>query len=41
LLDKGVKSSQVATTSRGELEAKGTNEATWLEDRRVDVLLAR
>jgi peptidoglycan-associated lipoprotein len=41
LLDKGVKSSQVATTSRGELDAKGTSEATWLEDRRVDVLLAR
>lgn len=41
LLDKGLKSSQVSTTSRGELEAKGRDEASWAEDRRVDVLLAR
>jgi peptidoglycan-associated lipoprotein len=41
LLDKGLKSSQVSTTSRGELEAKGRDEATWAEDRRVDVLLAQ
>jgi peptidoglycan-associated lipoprotein len=41
LLDKGLKSSQVSTTSRGELEAKGRDEASWAEDRRVDMLLAR
>ncbi len=29
----------VSASSRGELDAKGTNEATWAEDRRVDVLL--
>lgn len=36
---KGMTSRQIATTSRGELEARGTNEASWAEDRRVDVLL--
>jgi peptidoglycan-associated lipoprotein len=41
LLDKGLKSSQVTTTSRGELEAKGRDEASWADDRRVDMLLAR
>lgn len=29
----------ISTTSRGELDAKGTDEATWFHDRRVDVLL--
>jgi peptidoglycan-associated lipoprotein len=41
LLDKGLRSSQVTTTSRGELEAKGRDEASWAEDRRVDMLLAQ
>jgi peptidoglycan-associated lipoprotein len=41
LLDKGLKSSQVSATSRGELEAKGRDEASWAEDRRVDMLLAQ
>jgi peptidoglycan-associated lipoprotein len=36
---KGVPSSRIATTSRGELEARGTDEATWAEDRRVDVMM--
>jgi len=36
---KGVPSGHIATTSRGEMEARGTEEASWAEDRRVDVLL--
>jgi hypothetical protein len=27
------------TTSRGEMDATGTDEASWEKDRRVDVLL--
>jgi len=34
----GLAASRIATTSRGEDEAKGTDEASWIEDRRVDVL---
>jgi peptidoglycan-associated lipoprotein len=30
----------VSTTSRGALDAKGTDESSWSKDRRVDVLLA-
>lgn len=36
---RGIPASRIATTSRGEMEARGTDEATWAEDRRVDVLL--
>jgi peptidoglycan-associated lipoprotein len=36
---KGVPIGRIATTSRGEMEARGTEEASWAEDRRVDVLL--
>jgi peptidoglycan-associated lipoprotein len=35
----GVDSKQVHVTSRGELDAVGTTEATWAFDRRVDVTL--
>jgi peptidoglycan-associated lipoprotein len=31
---------QAATTSRGEMDATGTDEAGWSKDRRVDVVLA-
>jgi peptidoglycan-associated lipoprotein len=41
LLDAGSSSAQIATTSRGEDDAKGTDETTWARDRRVDVLLAK
>jgi peptidoglycan-associated lipoprotein len=40
LEDHGVRTTQVTTTSRGELDATGTNEATWARDRRVDMNLA-
>jgi peptidoglycan-associated lipoprotein len=36
---KGVPSSRIGTTSRGEMEARGTDEASWSQDRRVDVLM--
>jgi peptidoglycan-associated lipoprotein len=35
---RGVPAERIGTTTRGELDAVGTNEATWREDRRVDIL---
>ena len=40
LVDRGLSPAQASTTSRGEMDAKGTSEPTWAEDRRVDILLA-
>ena len=37
---KGMPGGKIAVTSRGEMDAKGTDEATWARDRRVDVVLA-
>jgi peptidoglycan-associated lipoprotein len=37
---KGLGDQRVATSSRGELDATGTNEASWAADRSVDILLA-
>jgi peptidoglycan-associated lipoprotein len=39
LVSSGLSGSRVSTTSRGEMEATGTDEASWAKDRRVDVLL--
>jgi peptidoglycan-associated lipoprotein len=39
LTQLGVDSRKVAETSRGELDANGTNDDGWQRDRRVDVLL--
>jgi peptidoglycan-associated lipoprotein len=36
----GVGQPQMAVTTRGSLDAAGTDEATWKQDRRVDVQLA-
>lgn len=36
----GVTNAQLGITSRGELDARGHDERTWAEDRRVDVSLA-
>lgn len=36
---QGLAAKQITTTSRGELDATGTNEASWAKDRRVDVVL--
>jgi peptidoglycan-associated lipoprotein len=40
LRSKGVDKAKIATTSRGELDATGSDESTWARDRRVDVMLA-
>ena len=37
--DKGMPKDHISTTSRGEMDATGTDEATWAHDWRVDVLL--
>lgn len=36
----GVVEAQMAVTTRGALDATGTDEATWKQDRRVDIQLA-
>ena len=36
----GLAEKQVTTTSRGEMDATGTDEASWATDRRVDIHLA-
>ena len=41
LINAGTKSAQIATTSRGEDEASGRDEASWARDRRVDIQLGR
>lgn len=38
LVALGLQGSRVGTTSRGEIDARGTDEPSWAEDRRVDVL---
>ncbi len=38
---QGVGGSQTDATSRGAMDATGTNEPTWAQDRRVDVMLGR
>lgn len=39
IVEVGMTADKVATTSRGELDATGTDEASWFKDRRVDVVL--
>ena len=39
LTAEGLKDAQMVTSSRGEMDAKGTSEVGWVRDRRVDVLL--
>jgi peptidoglycan-associated lipoprotein len=36
---EGLSADKIATTSRGKLDATGTDEASWAKDRRVDVVL--
>lgn len=36
---EGLAENQISTSSRGEMDATGTDEASWARDRRVDVLL--
>jgi peptidoglycan-associated lipoprotein len=39
IVSVGLASTQIETTSRGELDATGTDEKSWAEDRRVDIVL--
>ena len=39
LVARGLSPLQATSTSRGAMDATGTDEATWARDRRVDVLL--
>ena len=37
IIGRGMPADKVVTTSRGEMDATGTDESTWAKDRRVDV----
>ena len=39
LVARGLKPASAKTTSRGSMDAAGTDEASWQKDRRVDVTL--
>jgi len=39
IIAAGMDQAKVTSTSRGELDATGTDEASWARDRRVDILL--
>ncbi|MEZ4223565.1 MAG: OmpA family protein [Polyangiaceae bacterium] len=39
IVKKGLDEGKVATSSRGEMDATGTDESGWSRDRRVDVVL--
>lgn len=39
LSSHGVDDSRISTTSRGKLDASGTDEGSWRRDRRVDIVL--
>jgi peptidoglycan-associated lipoprotein len=41
LRSKGMDKAKIATSSRGELDATGTDESGWAHDRRVDLLLGQ
>jgi peptidoglycan-associated lipoprotein len=40
IIAEGLPQAQVTTTSRGELDAHGTDEASWADDRTVDINVA-
>ena len=40
MMKAGPPEAQLQSSSRGELDATGTDEASWSADRRVDILLA-
>jgi peptidoglycan-associated lipoprotein len=41
IVNQGMNADKIATTSRGKLDATGTDEASWAKDRRVDVMLGK
>ena len=40
VIKAGLPEAQSESSSRGEMDAKGTDEASWKADRRVDILLS-
>jgi peptidoglycan-associated lipoprotein len=40
LVRAGLKDEQGQSTSRGEMDAQGTDESSWVRDRRVDIVMA-
>lgn len=40
ITDRGVPAAQVESSSQGELDATGTDEASWAKDRKVEIFLA-
>jgi peptidoglycan-associated lipoprotein len=41
IVTAGLDGAKVNSTSRGEMDASGTDEASWAEDRRVDIMLGQ
>jgi peptidoglycan-associated lipoprotein len=41
IIGKGLDKAKAESTSRGAMDATGTNEPTWARDRRVDVMLGQ
>jgi peptidoglycan-associated lipoprotein len=41
IVAESMNDSRISTTSRGEMDATGTDETSWASDRRVDIDLAR
>jgi peptidoglycan-associated lipoprotein len=41
LVDKDVAQGNAQSTSRGAMDATGTDEAGWAHDRRVDIMLGK
>lgn len=41
VVSAGMTAAKTLTTSRGELDATGSDEATWSKDRRVDIVLGQ
>jgi peptidoglycan-associated lipoprotein len=41
IVSAGMTAAKTMTTSRGELDATGSDEATWAKDRRVDIVLGQ
>lgn len=41
IIGAGMDQAKVSSTSRGEMDATGTDDASWVEDRRVDIVLGQ
>jgi len=41
MVSLGLSSGNVVTSSRGKMDATGTDEASWAKDRKVDVNMAK